>query len=217
MNEFEQQIHQLIAEACHYPRGSLERQKKLNQIVSRIQNSNKLLKNFDLNRFDYEEALQQTWVYFCHNLCETFTGQAYNPEKASIITWLNAYLKYRIKDLVVQRRQEDNARIYPQETETGKLIDPLENLSVSPADSSCLLEEIKNWLEKEKKTFCRLHLRNYPEINGYLLILRRLPPETSWKELSQEFGVPIATLCNFYQRKCFPLLLEFGKVRGYLH
>jgi hypothetical protein len=48
------------------------------------------------------------------------------------------------------------------------------------------------------------------------LIERRFLLEVAWKDLSQDFGVPIPTLSNFYQKKCLPLLEEFCKFQGYL-
>jgi hypothetical protein len=48
-----------------------------------------------------------------------------------------------------------------------------------------------------------------------VLILRRLPPETPWKVLSEEFDIPSSTLSSFYQRQCLPRLREFGKSEGY--
>ncbi|MDJ0689538.1 MAG: helix-turn-helix domain-containing protein [Xenococcaceae cyanobacterium MO_188.B32] len=44
----------------------------------------------------------------------------------------------------------------------------------------------------------------------------RLPPETSWQELSKEFGISISTLSNFYQRQCMPRLRNFAKSEGYI-
>ena len=89
MDTLDKQLCQLVIETCYYPRSSLERQKGLNEIVWRIQQSGKLMSCIGVP--DYEDAIQQTWLYFCRNLCEATTGDAYNPERASVITWLNAY------------------------------------------------------------------------------------------------------------------------------
>jgi hypothetical protein len=63
---------------------------------------------------------------------------------------------------------------------------------------------------------CRTHIAGRPEVNAQVLILRRLPPEASWKELSAEFNLPISTLSSFYQRQCIPRLRKFGESEGYL-
>jgi hypothetical protein len=50
------------------------------------------------------------------------------------------------------------------------------------------------------------HSEKYPAVTAQVLILRRLPPEVKWKELSNEFKVPISMLSTFYQRQCQPRL-----------
>lgn len=46
----------------------------------------------------------------------------------------------------------------------------------------------------------------YPAVTAQVLILRRLPPEARWKDLSNEFNAPSSTLSTFYERKCRPRL-----------
>ncbi len=72
-------------------------------------------------------------------------------------------------------------------------------------------------MQTEASKLRRIHIRDRPDINCQVLIADRLPPEIPWSELAQKYGVAIATLSNFYQRQCFPLLLNFGKSQGYLH
>ena len=62
----------------------------------------------------------------------------------------------------------------------------------------------------------RISLENKPQITAQVLILRRLPPETAWSQLAEEYGVAAGTLSSFYQRKCKPLLREFSKSQGYI-
>ncbi|HEY9859034.1 MAG TPA: hypothetical protein V6D16_05985, partial [Candidatus Obscuribacterales bacterium] len=78
MDEIDQQLRQLVMAACGQPRGSLERQRALNQLIWQIQRSGKLLRGVGVP--DYEDALQQTWLYCCRNLCEALTGNAYDPD-----------------------------------------------------------------------------------------------------------------------------------------
>ena len=213
MDEFEEQLRQFIAATCSHPRGSLERQKGLNEIIWRIQKSGNLLRSGGVP--DYEDALQQTWLYFCRNLCEANTGDRYDPLRASVTTWINAYLKHRLSDRRMAAWKEKDLKAAGVLSEHGELLEPVDKL-IAPPDPPPILEEIREWVEKEGSNLRRIHVRDRPDINCQVLILRRLPPETSWNDLSQEFGVAIATLSNFYQRKCFPRLLNFGKAQGYL-
>lgn len=209
MHNIEAQILQLVKETCQHPRGSIERQKGLHQIILLIQQTGKL--NWAKGMPDGEEALQQTWLYFCRNLCEpTTTEQPYNSEKGSVIAWLNGYLKFRLKDNSIP----DKNRIYPKLDENGEELDPIHLIPANP-EPPPILEEIQAWLKQEAHNLRRIHVENRPDINCLVLIERRLPPKTSWDDLSQEFGVAISTLSGFYQRRCFPLLLDFANSQGY--
>lgn len=211
MNELHEQVQSLIAEACRHPAGSPHRQKRLTQVIRLI--SGQLWKE---STPYYQDALQQTWIYFCRNLCEGNTGRAYDPEKASVVTWLNAYLKRRLQDgyIDVQKRRARTASSPPWSSSDGQRLDPIDRLPAKP-DVPPLLAEVSAWAESDPE-LTRIHLTNRPDITCQLLILKRLPPETPWKDLAAELGVAIGTLSSFYQRQCLPLLREFGKSQGYL-
>ncbi|MTJ51629.1 sigma-70 family RNA polymerase sigma factor [Anabaena sp. UHCC 0253] len=212
MDELEAKILQIVQETCQHPRGSIARQKGLNQIILLIQKTGKLLRGVGIP--DAEEALQETWWYFCRNLCEaTTTKEPYNPEKSSVITWINSYLTYRLQDKRISfYEQKNNFDLLSQEND--QQIDPA-NLIPAPTEPRPILNEIQEWLKTNYSELKRIHVRDHPDVNCYVLISRRLPPETSWLDLSVEFGIPVATLSNFYQRQCFPRLLDFGKSQAY--
>jgi hypothetical protein len=213
MDELQQKLYQLITEACSHPVGSRERQKYLTQII-RFLDARLWYENIPY----YEDALQQTWIYFCQNICEGKTGQPYDPDRASVVTWLNAYLKRRLQDFSIasQKEQARTSSNYIEIDKDNKSIDIVENIEAKP-DLPSLLEEVKKWVETDpQKILRRIHLQNRPEINCQILILKRLPPPTAWKTLAQEFDVSSGTLSSFYQRQCLPQLRKFGKSEGYL-
>jgi len=211
MDELEAKILQLIQETCQHPTGSLARQKGLNQIILLIQKTGKLLRGTGIP--DAEEALQETWWFFCRNLCEaTSAKEPYTPDKSSVITWINNYLSYRLQDKRISYyEQKSKFDFFLEENEQ---IDPA-NLIPAPTEPRPILNEIQEWLKTNSSELKRIHIRERPDVNCYVLISRRLPPETSWLDLSVEFGIPVATLSNFYQRQCFPRLLNFGKSQAY--
>ena len=211
MDELEVKILQLIQETCQHPSSSLARQKGLNQIILLIQKTGKLLRGTGIP--DAEEALQETWWFFCRNLCEaTSAKEPYNPDKSSVITWINNYFSYRLQDKRISYyEQKSKFDFFLEENEQ---IDPA-NLIPAPTEPRPILNEIQEWLKTNSPELKRIHIRNRPDVNSYILISRRLPPEKSWLDLSVEFGIPVATLSNFYQRQCFPRLLNFGKSQAY--
>ncbi|MBD0343862.1 MAG: sigma-70 family RNA polymerase sigma factor [Coleofasciculus sp. Co-bin14] len=215
MDGMDEQLRQLVTEACKHRPGSAERQKNLTKIIRLV--SNKLWKE---NKPYYQDALQQTWVYFCQNICEGKTGEPYNPSRGSVITWLNFYLKRRLQDFYLDDKKQQARTASGQSQGLGSTdaqsIDPIDKLAAEP-DVPLLLEEVKRWVETDPEgELRRIHISNRPDVTCQLLILRRLPPEESWKALAAELNLTISTLSSFYQRQCLPRLRKFGELEGYL-
>lgn len=216
MDEIEFQLRQLVKEACRHPPGNAARQKNLTKIIRLT--AKRLWKE---NSPYYQDALQQTWVYFCQNICEGNTGQAYDLNRSSVSTWLNVYLKRRLQDCYLDDKKQKTRTVRHQIVQsrsggTDETIDPVDNLPASP-DVPPLLEDIRTWAETDANgELRRIHIDGHPEVTAQVLILRRLPPETSWKILAAEFGLSVSTLSSFYQRKCLPHLRKFGESEGYI-
>jgi hypothetical protein len=214
MEPLQTRIYQLVLEACSHPPGSRERQQNLTKIIRLIDRH-----LWRESTIYYEDALQKTWIYFCQNICEGKTGQPYDPDRASVITWLNNYLKRKLQDyyLETQKRQ---AKIVDNQLksldESKKKVDFIDNI---PAKTQIfpLLEDVRRWVETDPtKKLRRIYIENRPEITCQLLILRRLPPPTPWKIIAEELNISPKTLSSFYHRQCLPLLQEFGHSAGYL-
>ena len=212
MADLDRQLRELVDRACSHPQGSAVRQKSLTQIIRAI--DRRLWREYTAG---YEDALQQTWLYFCRNICEATTGERYNPDRASLITWLNNYLKRRLQDVQIGEHQARHDFVPSQKQgEDGETIDVIEQ-QPAPPDIPPILEELRIWAETDPDgTLTSTHIKGHPQVNCQLLILRRLPPETSWEKLSQELGIAIPTLSAFYQRKCMPKLHNFGESEGYV-
>lgn len=211
MNQLEERLDSWVTEACKHPPGSAARQRNLTRIIRLI--GSKLWREHTPY---YPDALQQTWVYFCQNICEGNTGRAYDPERGTIVTWLNFYLKKRLHDFYTDARKREKIIATPKSDESTENPDPLENIASEP-DVPPLLEQVKQWVEEDAdgELSC-IHIANRPEVTAKVLILRRLPPETSWKDLATEFNLSVSTLSSFYQRQCLPRLRKFGESEGYL-
>lgn len=216
MNDLDERLRTLVREACSNPPGSLKRQRYLTQIIRLV--SGKLWKE---SVPYYQDALQQTWIYFCQNLCEGKTGACYDPNRSGLATWLNSYLRRRLQDFFIEQRKQEVTLATPQSKqgrsgEAGDVIDPLDMVPSEP-DVPPILDQVKQWAEEDVTgELHTVHIEGHPQVNCQLLILRRLPPETSWKELAGEFGLSVSTLSSFYQRQCLPRLRKFGETEGYL-
>ncbi|NEQ69535.1 MAG: sigma-70 family RNA polymerase sigma factor [Symploca sp. SIO2D2] len=207
--EIETQLSQLVAQACQHPPGSLQRRQCLTRLIQAIIKSGKLWWE---NTPYYEDALQQTWLYLCRNLCEANTGRQYDPSRGSVTTWLDGYLKRRLQDFWIEEQEQKKRYVSPKGDDK---INPIDNV---PAFQRIpILEETRYWVETDTDgELRRTHIKGRPELNCQMLILRRLPPKTGWQELATEFNCPYQTLANFYKRKCRPRLRNFGESQGYL-
>lgn len=215
MDELGERLRRWIREACQHPPGSPERQRRLTQVIRAA--TEKLWKESSPY---YADALQQTWVYFCLNICERGTADPYDPDRSSVITWLNAYLRRRLQDGYIEIQKQQTLFSQPRSltSRSGEMevLDPLESVAAQP-DVPPILEQVRAWAERDRTGELRkTHIDGHPDVNCQELILRRLPPETSWKDLSAEFGISISTLSSFYQRQCLPRLRNFGESEGYL-
>jgi hypothetical protein len=215
MERLEEQLKQLVEKACGHPPASLQRSKLLTQIIRLC--AHKLWKE---NTPYYQDALQQTWIYFCSNICESGTTKAYDPSISSVTFWLNTYLRYKLRDLYIeqQRVKARTVSTKMRQSASGEVSEReiVDNLPANP-DVPPILENVRIWAEKDSDGELRhTHIQGRPDITCQMLILRRLPPEVSWKELAAEYNLTVSTLSSFYQRQCLPRLRIFAEKEGYL-
>jgi len=204
----EEQLRQMVAETSKHKPGSTERQQGLTQIIRLTTKSGKLWKD---NSPYYEDALQQTWLYFCRNLCEATTADKYDPNRSSVITWLNAYLKHRLQDFRLQAQTATKKMSVADES-----IDWIETIE-APLDIPPILEHTRQWVQTDPNgELRRVHIQGYPQVNCQTLLLQRLPPESPWETIAAQFDLSVSTLSSFYRRQCVPRLRQFGESEAYL-
>ncbi len=210
--QLREQLKQLVAQTCQHPKGSVLRQRGLTQLIRILTRE-----LWYSSAAYYPDALQQTWIYFCRNLCEATTGRAYDPNVASPVTWLNAYLKRRLQDFQIAENRDRATTIsrasLKTTSEDGPL-DPIDRLP-APPDIPPWLDQVKEWAQSDSE-LQQLHIAKHPNVTAQALILKRLPPETPWKVLSAEYNLSVGTLSSFYQRQCLSKLRAYGKAQGYL-
>lgn len=214
MDENEEHLRQLVAETCRHKINSTQRQQGLTLVVRLIVKSGRLWRE---NAPYYEDALQQTWLYFCRNLCEAATGDRYDPNRSSVITWLNAYLRRRLQDFRIQEQNHLQHISAIQVHRMDELSSDAIALLEGPPDIPPILETTRQWVKTDPDgDLRRTHIQGHPEINCQALLLQRLPPETSWEVLAAEYGLSVSTLSSFYRRQCLPRLRQFGESQGYI-
>lgn len=208
MSDLSLQLRELVTEACRHPPGSPARQRNLTKVIRIV--SGKLWRE---SAAYYQDALQQTWIYFCKNICA-----GYDPNLGSVVTWLNAYLKRRLQDFYIETQKHRKHEISSWQNKDGEIVDVTEGIADQRGDIEPIWEKVRAWAQEDADgELRRIHIEGHPEVNCQVLILRRLLSETSWKDLAEEYGVSIPTLSSFYQRKCMPRLRKFGESEGYVN
>ena len=213
----QQQILELVTEACKHPVG-FQRSRFLNKLIREIIRSGKLWTD---NTPHYEEALQKTWIYLSRNLCEATTAkEPYNPQISQITTWLNPYLKKRLLDCYLKQQQEriryiQNPMISLEELSNGDDIKYNENLRANP-DVSFYLDELLEWIETDPNDELKSrHVRGKPEINCQVLLQRKCLYGQTLQEIAKELGCAHSTLYQLLNNDCRHLLQKFSENQGY--
>lgn len=208
MSDLDIQLREWITEACRHPPGSPLRQRHLTKVIRVV--SGKLWRE---SVAYYQDAVQQTWVYFCKNICN-----GYDPNLGTVATWLNAYLKRRLQDFYIDTQKRRTNEISAWQDKGGEVVDVIEGLADERGDVEPVWEKVKAWAQEDATGELRsIHIEGHPNVNCQVLILRRLLSETSWKALSAEYGISIPTLSSFYRRQCMPRLRNFGESEGYVN
>lgn len=184
--QLDKELRQLIHEACQHSERSSERRRLANRIIYKMQQSGQIkLQGSD----HYEEALQQTWIWFGKKICEFDPEKARNPEASTVIGWFKSTLRLRVRHRSNPAPPPlSTSQPFSDESKTT-LEDSLEGKEPSPeefAEARELLEKIRTWLqaEKQKKKLQRMHVPKHAEANCYELAMKRLP---TWDDQSQQF------------------------------
>ena len=205
-----ERLAQLVTKVFQHPHGSLKRQQLLNQLIFQMQQSGRIWLGGDIIPEYYEDALQKTWFWFCKNI------DNYDASQANVITWFNSHLKFRILDAKQEIAIINSTRATKPKDEELNFINPVDKIP-APDKPQPILEKTLEWIETQGSELRRRHVRSCPHINCQVLFQHKLPPnEKTWRELAEKFGKRESTLNHFYNHKCFPCLLAFGRAQGYI-
>jgi hypothetical protein len=202
-SDWQPQVREWLEQARQHPVGSPKRNYYLTKIIRTI--APKLWRVRDPY---YADALQQTWLYFTQKVCTH-----YDPDRASIVVWLNVYLRFRHRDLrtAAIKYQQDTISIDAQSAnKDGGYLRAIADLPSPDYGSLDLLEQVTQWIKTDPKgILSQTHLKGDPALNAQTLLLLRLPSNAvPWKDISIRFDQKMTTIASFYQRKCLPMLLE---------
>ncbi len=117
----DEQLRNLIDEVCRYSDPSPERQKALNRLLVVIQQLPGIYRS---SHQDYPQALNHTWEWVSRKIGE-FEPRPPSVQQ-SLVTWINGYLKWRIRDLYAQETHYSISLDRPISNDAGDQITLLE-------------------------------------------------------------------------------------------
>lgn len=196
-----------------------------NEIIWLMQESDSISFGISVDPEIYQEALARTWEWFGKNF------ESYQPERASFVTWFNMKLRFMVIDVQYEVAEERKKRQLPfSDEETGTTVDPINLISDMRQDTELsaefgyLIEQIWNWLQKQKRPLSRKFISRCPQANCYDILSKYLPrrdPESkSWRmgdtftEIAESLDVSQSDIMRCFRDKCWPELRNFVKSQG---
>jgi len=195
----EQQLQELALQAQQHSLGTTVRRITLSKLIDGIYRSGKLCHPYK-GQFQggyeqiYQEALQDLFLYICKNI------DKYDPERASFMTWVNMLLSQRFFKEAIPKIIGSSNEIKVE----SSVLENLEDLAFDDSESEdnyiSAFKKIRRYIEIDPKgIFQQAHIKKYPKVNFQEIAVKRWSG-ISWKDISEELNIPVATLSNFYQR-----------------
>jgi hypothetical protein len=215
-DSLDRQLQELLAQACACPAESLARRQVLTRFVAVVEDSGKLWRGAGADGDLYAEALNENWLYLLQRI------ESYDSSRATVMTWINFYLKNRLKDVQMARQKSLNRKIdwgdetglNPWETLPDPRSNPWATVEEAEQPEGNLSEIIDLWLKSDRSRR-RMHVLDRPDISGAVVIADRLPPPKKWKQMAVEMNAKPDTLTNFYYKRCLPKLRSFLQSKGF--
>ena len=155
----------------------------------------------------------------------TWKSDEFQPRLKQFTTWLGDRLwaklqrdKYRF---VTHTQQEVSFSTQGNSENTPQ--NPLLSFEYKPGrrESRERWDRVLSWAEADPdKVLSQVCFRKRPDVTAQVLIIRRLQsPPVEWQDIAKEFNLTpykkiIPRLSEFFKRKCYPLIQQYGKEIG---
>ena len=209
MHDLERIVDELALKAKSYPKGSKDRDKYLTRLTNVIWQSRPSCQNsYQLPYSIYmelqQEAIQKVFLQLYGKKLDE-----YDPNQGHLLHWFRETLGFRFQDickehLKIRRFQENSEKKRVRDefldAPSGRtLLDLIEQPETAhPRHRE--YEKLRELIEQDPTgQFRKAHIGNHEEANFQAIILGRLDGR-SWKDLSEEWKIPVPVISAFYQR-----------------
>jgi hypothetical protein len=209
---------------------SLKRSRAISRLIGELQHLPNLAKSSHQN---YSDALSLTWDYVSRNI-HLFKQPPFGLEQ-SLTTWINGYLKWRIKDLYTDdKKYRDKLPLaeaittervlIKTKTESGSNTPPnLDGLddyirALQGEHKQKLAQSLEDYVKTDPdRKLKSLHPKATPACNCQLLTQRLFfqdPPDRI-RNIAKEFSLNEQSLYSHWKKKCLPCLQGLAEEFGY--
>lgn len=187
--QLEERLQKLALEAQQNQPGSAKRRLALTRLSQELMQPGCIAHpatSFprEISQEIYQEARQNLLLHVCQKIDQ------YNPEKASVLTWVNFLMK---------------KRFFPEATpdvigsiKDIKVISELQKLIHEYEEP--LSEKLRNYVEQYPDHLLQVSMKSRSHITFQFLLIHRLNGK-KWRELAENYEVPLTALNDFYNRK----------------
>jgi hypothetical protein len=214
-------ISKLLQQVSQHPQGSEQRRRAMHRLLIEIYNLPGLLKS---SHPDYLAALNQTWEKVSRDICCEFQPRSKSLEK-SLVSWINGYLYWRIKDLYSANsalisldapiaENDQQTTLIELLAETGLNTPKLNGLDcyieqLQERENQRLSKKIVDYIDQDPQNQLKnCYPRAYPNCHCQLLSQKRLlsEPAKTFEDIAEELNIPLKQLTNHWYGRCKPLL-----------
>jgi DNA-directed RNA polymerase specialized sigma24 family protein len=186
-------LKQLALEAKQHPTQTQQRQYLLTELINAIQLSRRLIHprpgelSRDFYNVIYDDAVNRTLLYVFQKI------DLYDPERGNgvFMNWVNFRLDRTLRDI---RASYQITQDQPIATEEIEAIGETKDVPTT-------FEIIMQYIEHDPdKIFKQEVIKKNPNASFQAIFLAKRIQGKSWKEISQDLGIPVTTLSSFYWR-----------------
>jgi hypothetical protein len=215
----DEQLCQLILTICSQPRDSLQRRKSMERLLLKVQRLPNLSKSFHP---DALEAVNKTWEWLDNNL-HNFHPRS-SPIRDSLVTWINGYLRYRIRDLYAAKPKnmvsldirECRQFYHPCLGSFDAYIEQLE-----AEENQSLARNIAQYINRDPDAKLRkCYPKNRPDCNCQIIVQRLFLQQSPEKlsAIARQLNINTQTIHSFWRRTGFPkvraIALEIAQINS---
>ncbi|MEK0194501.1 hypothetical protein [Microcoleus anatoxicus] len=210
----DERLCKLIIAICSESRDNPQRRKLVDRLLRQLQLLPKISK---VSHPYYLEALNKTWQWLDNHLHEFNPRRS--PIQASLTTWVNAHLRYRIHDLYATKSQKVLSLDLDALERSGFYNDCLDGLDIEierieRQEKQALAWTIAQYIDRDpEQKLRRCHPKNRPDCNCQIIAQKLFFQQSPEKmaAIARQLNIKTQTIYSFWKRTGLSKLQGIGR------